>query len=764
MCDGCGQRDEIILRGVNVNNLKNVDLTLPKNQIVVFTGVSGSGKSSLVFDTIGVECKRQMVAAFPAYLRYRMPRYERPAAEEMRNLTAAVVIDQQPLGSNPRSTIGTVTDIAPLVRLLFSRMGEPRIGAAIDFSYQSTFGVCPECNGLGEKLTVDGDAMVDPEKSLNDGAVRFRYFSKSNWQYMYYTQSGLFDNDKPVKDYTAEEYRNLLYGPPEKVKVPFYLKTGTVYSDYEGLVPRFERLYINRDLTKYPSVSMAEVNRFLRKAPCGACQGTGLNQKALSCRIAGRNIADFLNLQIRDLLPVLRAIDHPVGTPIALQAAEALEKVVDIGLGYLPLSRRTDTLSGGEAKRLKIVRSLRSSLNNTTFILDEPSAGLHPHDVLQLNRLLRELRDRHNTVLVVEHNPAVIRIADMVVDLGPEAGRRGGEITYQGPVDGLLQSGTVTAQWLKRRISLERTPRAWSEAFWVRHARRNNLRDVSVRIPKNALTVVTGVAGSGKSTLICEEFAPHCEKAVFIDRKPVGGSVRSTPATYTGCMDAIRALFAKANGVPAGRFSFNSEGGCPVCHGKGEVTPDVAFADPVAIPCEACHGRRYNDETLQMNYRGRNILEVLGMTAREAMEFFADQPRIVKRLQAMVEVGLGYLTLGQSTDTLSGGENQRVKLAEELHKSGNAYILDEPTAGLHLADTAKLLELLQRLVDKGNSVIVIEHNLEVVAAADWLIDLGPGSGSDGGQVVFEGTPRQLLQCPHSHTADALRAEMAGEWR
>ena len=750
--------DEIILKGVSVNNLKGIDLVLPKNRLIVFTGVSGSGKSSLVFDTIGVECQRQMYAAFPAYLRYRMPRFERPAAEEMRNLTAAVVIDQQPMGSNPRSTIGTVTDIAPLIRLLFSRIGEPHVGAAVDFSYQSTFGLCPACHGLGEKLSVDGDRMIDPEKSLNDGAVLFKYFSKSNWQYMYYTQSGLFDNDKPVKDYTPEEYRNLLYGPPEKVRVPFYLKTGTVYSDYEGLVPRFERLYINRDLTKFPSVSMEEVNRFLVKAPCAECQGTGLSQKALSCRIGGLNIADYLSMQIRDLVPLLRAIDHPVGGAIARQAADALQKVVDIGLGYLPLSRRTDSLSGGEAKRLKIVRSLRSSLNNTTFILDEPSAGLHPHDVAQLNRLLLELRDRHNTVLVVEHNPAVIRIADQVVDLGPEAGRRGGEITYQGSVAGLLESGTVTAQCLRRRVAANPSPRPWRDAFVVAHARRHNLQDITVRIPKDVLTVVTGVAGSGKSTLVCEEFAPRCEKAVFIDRKPPGGSVRSTPATYTGCMDIIRQLFAKANSVSAAMFSFNSEGGCPVCHGKGEVTPDVAFADPVAIPCEACHGGRYSAEALALLYNGKNIQQVLNMTVREALEFFADQPRIVRRLRAMADVGLGYLTLGQSTDTLSGGENQRVKLAEELHKSGHVYILDEPTAGLHAADTDKLLKLLQQLVDAGNTVVVVEHNLEVVAAADWLIDLGPGSGSDGGRVVFEGTPQQLLACPASFTAEALRNE------
>ena len=749
--------DSIEIVGAAENNLKNISLAIPKEKLVVLAGVSGSGKSSLAFDTIAVESSRQWQASYPLYLRNRMPRYERPAVDTITNLTPAIVVDQKAIGANTRSTVGTVTDVAPLIRLLFSRVGVPSAGGATAYSFNHPLGMCPDCTGLGERMRLDESRLFDRDKSINEGAILFSQFSGGSWQGRLYRECPLLNPDKKLRDYSPEEWDILCNGPKGLEKVPFNSnKTGGVsLLEFEGVIPRFNRIYLNRDISKLKKNLHDEVLSFIRKGPCATCGGTGLNPKALASKINGYNISDFYAMQVSDLLPVLREIRTPVGASIAAQIAECLGHMVDVGLGYLSLSRRTDTLSGGESQRLKMVRHLSSSLSNLTYIFDEPTAGLHPEDAARIARLLLGLRDKHNTVLVVEHSKRMIELADEVIELGPLAGTLGGEVVFQGTVDELRRAGTKTARTLTERFAVNPTPRPWQEGFCVEHACLHNLKDVSVTVPKGVLTAVTGVAGSGKSSLICNEFAARCPEAIVIDQKPIGTSSRSTPATYTGVMDEIRKLFAKENGVGAEWFSANSKGACPVCGGKGEITPDVAFADPVAILCEECRGRRFNPTALGYLLRGQNIEQVMALTIRQALEFFTEK-KIRERLQCLDDVGLGYMTLGQPTSTLSGGESQRLKLASELHRAGNVYVLDEPTTGLHSEDVKHLLALLRRLVAQGNTVVIVEHRMEMIAAADWVIDMGPGGGGSGGEILFEGTPLQLLESKSSLTAKYLR--------
>ncbi|PID02195.1 daunorubicin resistance protein DrrC [Sporosarcina sp. P2] len=748
-------RDEIVLRGLRENNLKNIDVNLPKEKNTVFTGLSGSGKSSVVFDTLAAESRRQMTLNYPLYVRNQMPRYERPRADLMHHLSPVIVVEQKPIGGNTRSTVGTYMDIHPLIRLLFSRIGSSAIGSATDFSSQSSFGKCPECNGFGEVVYPDLHKLIDLGQSLREYAVKFKPLSPSGWQGRWMMTGGLFDPDLPIKAYPKDQYNLLIYGPPEgeRVFAPFHTKDGPHDHEWDGLLPRFVRLYINRDITKLKQTSQEDVLAVSTHTLCPTCGGSGLNPEVLKCKINGFNIAEYDKLELTELLLELKNIRDPLGESIAQQAIPNVQQLIDLGLGYLSLSRKMGTLSGGEAQRVKIARHLGSSLNNITYIFDEPSAGLHPEEVDMLIQMLRSLKANHNTVIVIEHDLSIIKVADEIVEMVPGAGAAGGEIIYQGEPDGL--KGTSALTKLDHKLEINQQPRQSSDYFSVTRANTNNLQDVSIDIPKNVLVSVCGVSGSGKSSLLFEAFSAKYPDIIKVSQGRIGISSRSTLATYMGIMDDIRQILAKETGQPAGLFSFNSLGACPVCDGKGVTTPDVAFADPVTVVCESCGGLRYSDEALSYMYQGKNIAEILELTVDESKEYFV-MPKILKRMDMLEEVGLNYLTLGQTTSSLSGGEIQRLKLASHLQNEGKIYLLDEPSLGLHMSDNDKLLELFQKLVHKGNSVMIIEHNLDFIAASDWIIELGPGGGKRGGSILFEGTPQEML------SADTLTAKWMRE--
>ena len=749
--------NDILVIGARENNLKGVTVSVPKGKLVAFAGVSGSGKSSLAFDTIARESARQWQASYPLYLRNKMPHYERPHVDELVNLTPAIMVDQKPLGAGARSTVGTAVDVAPLMRLLFSRCGEPSAGGSMAYSFNHPAGMCPACTGIGEQLVLDEETLFDPDKTLEEGAILFSQFS-AGWQTYLYQANELLDPRKPLRDFTDEEWRTLKYAAPQLVKVQIRSnKTGRVDTvDYEAVVPRFKRLYLNRDISKLKKGLQEEILSHVHRGPCEACEGSGLNPAALASRISGYNIVEMMDMPVTELADVLGRLEDPRGESLARQICAYLRRMADVGIGYLSLSRRSDTLSGGEAQRIKIVRNLRSSLSDITYIFDEPTAGLHPADAERIGRLLVGLRDAHNNVLVVEHSRQMLELADHIVEMGPGAGRNGGEVVYEGDMAGLLAADTPTARALDGKVKVKADPRPWAEAFEIRDACCHNLKHIDVGIPKGVFTCVTGVAGSGKSSLLRYELPARFPDAIVVDQKPIGTSIRSTSATYTGAMDEIRKLFAKANGVAASWFSFNSKGGCPVCKGKGTVSYEMAFAEPVEVVCEECQGRRYNSTALGYTLRGKSIEEVLALTVDEAVEFFADDAKVLVCLRPMAEVGLGYLTLGQPTSTCSGGEVQRIKLSSELGKRGNVYVLDEPSTGLHAKDVEVLAELIDRLVDESNTVVAIEHRLELIARADWVIDMGPEGGNAGGEVVFAGTPVQLMECQASKTGRYLR--------
>ena len=751
------RNDNIEIIGASENNLKHIDVTIPKGKLVVFAGVSGSGKSSLAFDIVAVESNREWQQSYPLFLRNKMPHYDRPKVDEIRNLTPAIVVDQHAIGSTSRSTVGTAVDVAPLMRLLFSRVGQPSAGGSMAYSFNHPAGMCPDCTGIGERLELIEESMFDPDKTLAEGAILFSQFS-AGWQTHLYQNNPLFNPHKKLRNFSDEEWETLKYGAKEPIKVGIKSNnTGRVdMVEYEGVFPRFERVYMKRDITKLKKSLQEEIMTHVRHGFCRTCGGSGLNPKALSSKINGKNIVECMDMTAADLLPFLKTIDDPRGSSLAKQITEYLDRMIDVGIGYLSLSRKTETLSGGEAQRLKMVRNLGGYLNNITFIFDEPTAGLHPADAEKIGRMLCGLRDKHNNVLVVEHSRQMFDLADHIIELGPKAGSQGGEVVFEGSLSDLKTADTLTAEALRKRIVINEKPLLWHEGFDIRDAHCHNLKHVNVTIPKGILTAVTGVAGSGKSSLMRYAFLEQFPDAIVIDQKPIGTSIRSTPATYTGVMDEIRKVFAKANGVGAGWFSFNSEGGCPICKGTGQITYDMAFAEPVVVPCEECGGHRYNPTALSYCYKGLNIEDVMRLTIAEAYEFF-DSAKIRKLLQSMTDVGLDYLTLGQPTSTLSGGEIQRVKLAAELHKQGQVYVLDEPSTGLHAKDIEKLLILLRKLVDSGNSVIMVEHRLELIAQADWIIDMGPDGGSGGGEVVFEGTPEQIIKYETSKTGRFLSA-------
>lgn len=751
----------ITITGARENNLKEVSLRIPKDRLTVFTGVSGSGKSSVVFDTIAVESQRQLNETFTWFVRNRLPKYERPYAETIEELSPAIVVDQRPIGGHSRSTVGTMTDIYSVMRVLFSRHGTPSAGPATAYSFNDPSGMCPRCHGLGKTVRPDYDRILDPAKSLVDGAILFPPFAAGTWQGQTYTNTPDLDTHKPVGRFSAREREFLMRGGKQGGKVNVDNTGGARDIDYEGLADRFERLYLNRDLSTLSQKTRDLVQRFLVEGECDLCEGARLNAAALATRIDGMSIADCSRMEVTDLIPALARIDDPVAGPIASAAVAALERIEAIGLGYLSLGRETSTLSGGEGQRLKTVRHLGSSLTGMTYIFDEPSVGLHPRDVGRLNDLLLRLRDKGNTVLVVEHDPDVIAVADHVVDMGPAAGTNGGLVVFEGTPDQLRRADTLTGRHLRRSTGVKESPREAIGGRWVKGADLHNLKDVSVRVPTGVLTAVTGVAGSGKSTLVSRAFVAEHPDAVVVDQSGIGISGRSTPATYLGIMDSLRKLFARETGRDAGLFSFNSAGACGSCQGRGIIYSDLAFMDPVTTTCETCEGRRFKEEVLRLTVGGSSIADVLDMTAERALDFLAavDDTGVRRRLRALHDVGLTYLTLGQPLSTLSGGERQRIKLATQLHRTGTTYVLDEPTTGLHMADVDGLLALLDRLVDAGNTVIVVEHNLEVVKHADWVIDLGPDGGKHGGRIVFEGTPAQLIGAAGSFTADHLRRDL-----
>ena len=772
--------DLIRVRGARENNLKNVDVELPKRRLTVFTGVSGSGKSSLVFATIAAESQRLINETYPAFVQGFMPNQNRPDVDVLEGLTTAIIVDQERMGSNPRSTVGTATDANAMLRIVFSRLGEPHIGSPQAFSFnvasisgagavtverggetvkeRRSFsvvgGMCPRCEGRGTVQDFDTAQLFDAEKSLTEGALTIPGYTMDGWYGRIYRGSGFLDPDKPIKKYTKKELQILLHSEPKRIKVDGINVT------FEGLIPKIEKSFLSKDVESMQPHIRAFVERAVTFQTCPDCDGTRLSVLARSSKVAGISIADACAMQISDLAQWVRTLQNRSVAPLIKALGETLDSFVEIGLGYLSLDRPSGTLSGGEAQRTKMIRHLGSSLTDVTYVFDEPTIGLHPHDIQRMNTLLRQLRDKGNTVLVVEHKPEAIEIADHVVDLGPRAGSAGGEVVYEGTVEGLRSSDTLTGRHLDDRATLKDTVRTPQGALEIRGAASNNLQDVDVDIPLGVLVVVTGVAGSGKSSLIHGSVARR-DGVIAIDQGAIKGSRRSNPATYTGLLEPIRKAFAKANGVKPALFSANSEGACPACNGAGVIYTDLGMMAGIATTCEECEGRRFQPAVLEYTLGGRNIAEVLALPVDEAVGFFAEgearTPAAHSILRHLADVGLGYLTLGQPLTTLSGGERQRLKLAMHLGQKGGVFILDEPTTGLHLADVEQLLGLLDRLVDGGKSVIVIEHHQAVMAHADWIIDLGPGAGHDGGRLVFEGTPADLVADGSTLTGQHLAA-------
>ena len=748
----------ITIRGARENNLKSVSLDIPKRRITVFTGVSGSGKSSLVFDTIAAESQRLINQTYPAFVQQFMPHYGQPDADLLENISAAIIVDQQRLGGNARSTVATVTDTAQMLRVLFSRLAEPRLASPNLYSSNDPRGMCPDCEGIGQVAAMDMASVVDESRSLGQGALLARGFELESWWAGTYFHSGMFDLDKPIKDYTAEERRNLLdLDDGRKVKV------GKINLTYEGVIPKLKRSLGDKDPETLQPHLRAEYERIFTRKTCPACLGARLNAAALASRIESHNIAEMSAMQVSDLATLIRAIHAPQVAPMLAALAARLDNLVTIGLGYLSLDRESSTLSGGESQRVKMVRHLGSSLTDITYVFDEPSVGLHPHDVGRLAGLMQQLRDKGNTVLIVEHKPDMIAIADHVVDMGPFAGSRGGEVVYQGDFAGLLNSGTLTGNHMTTYQPIKTRVRQPTGELKIAHARLNNLKDVSVSIPRGVLTAITGVAGSGKSSLIQGCLPAAYPDTIIIDQTLARGSRRSNTATYTGILDQVRKAFAKANGVDAALFSANSKGACADCNGLGVIFTDLAHLDPMVTVCETCDGKRFLPEVLEHRLRGKSISDVYAMSIAEALEFFSE-PAIGKILRGLDDVGLGYLTLGQPLSTLSGGERQRLKLAAELGKKGNLYVLDEPTTGLHMNDVDTLIGLFDRLVDAGSTVIVIEHNLDVISRADWVIDLGPGAGHDGGTVQFQGLPADLVKAGNTLTGRYLAQRLGAVTR
>ena len=746
--------ENIIIKGLNQNNAKNLSLSIPKNKIVVFTGLSGSGKSTIVFDTIAAESQRQLNETYSSWARTRLPKFEKPNVEFIDNLSPSVIIDQNRLGGNARSTVGTISDMYSFLRLLYSRIGSPSIGPASLFSFNNPNGMCENCFGIGRTFDFDVYKVIDENKSLSEGMLNLPAFRPGNYYYKVYTSEGWFDEKKKFKDYSEEEVNLLLYGSKTK-------NGERISKKIEGIKNQFQRLVLMKSEQEQTDATLKKISKFVTQCECPVCKGKRLNERALNVKVNGYTISEMCEMEFSKLVTVLKEIDDPRARAITDSLIISLTRMIEIGLPYLFMNRETETLSGGEAQRVKLVRYMGSNLTGMTYIFDEPSVGMHPRDVYRMANLLKRLRDKGNTVLVVEHDKDIISIADHIVDIGPKAGKFGGELTFEGTYEELLQSNTITGIALRNKIRIKDKVRIPTDFYSIRNANVHNLKNVSVDIPKNVLTVVTGVAGSGKSSLIRDVFAKeYKDEVVLVDQTSVTATNRSTICTFLGFFDEIRKEFSKCSKKDSSLFSFNSKGACPKCNGRGYIVTELIFMDPVTTTCEYCNGNRYSEETMHHKYMGKTIVDVLNMSVKEALLFFKENKKISKHLSALNEVGLDYISLGQPLSTLSGGERQRVKLAKDLYSSGNIYILDEPTTGLHKSDIQKLMVLFERIVDRGNTVVVIEHNTDVMKLADYIIDVGPDGGSKGGEIVFYGTPLELLNSD-TITGEYLRKDYCG---
>ncbi|WP_267739650.1 ATP-binding cassette domain-containing protein [Myroides injenensis] len=743
----------LIIKGAKENNLKNIDIIIPKNKITVFTGVSGSGKSSLVFKTIAAESQRLLNETYSSFIQHRLPQYKKPDVDSIQNLNVSMVIDQKRLVGNARSTVGTMTDIYTQLRLMFSRIGTPFSGYATDFSFNNPKGMCTYCQGLGKTTIIDIDALLDKNKSLNEGAIKFPTFEPEGWRWTRYVYSGLFDNDKKLKDYSEEEWYNLLY--LDNIKLPNADKRFPKTGIYEGIVPRFERSFIDKESKEIQGKNGKRFKEVTKISTCTHCNGSRLNDNVLKCKINGYNIADCCQLEIVELLSFIKTIHNETVAPLLLQLEDILQSIIDIGLGYLNLHREITTLSGGEAQRLKLVRHLKNSLTDLIYIFDEPSVGLHPHDVTKLNNIFINLKEKGNTVLIIEHDTDVIAIADNIVDIGPHSGTNGGEICYMGDYKGLKASNTLTGQYLRKEKILKKSNIDNAAKFiCLNNLTTNNLKNINITIPLHYLTAITGVAGSGKSSLT-KNILKNLSNVVYIDQSPIHSSSRSSIMTYLNIAESIRKEIANTNSISPNLLNNNSVGGCPLCKGKGIIKTDLAFMETVETICEQCSGTGFTKEALSYKYVGYNISEIMRLTVDQVVNIFK-KPMITEPLLLMKKVGLSYLSLGRTLDTLSGGELQRLKLAKELEKRGNVYLFDEPTTGLHGSDIEKLIKLFDHLIADNNTVIIIEHNLDIISQSDWIIDLGLGGGSEGGNIIYQGITNGIINKKRSLTGKYLK--------
>ncbi len=746
--------NEIIIKNAKTHNLKDISLKIPKNKLVVFTGVSGSGKSSLVFDTIYTESQRQLIETFSSFARARLPKLSKPPVEEIKNISTAIVIDQKRMGTTLRSTVGTATELYTYLRLLFSRCGDKFIGPSFVFGFNHPQGMCPACKGLGKQIKVDASLLLDKEKTIREGAINHPDHKVGGWNWREMVAADLFDPDKKIKDFSEKELNDFLYAKAIPIKKKH--GAGTYSKNFEGIARKLERIYINKAKEELSKDRKDAYQKYFVYSDCDSCEGSRINEKARSVKVNGKTIPELINMEFYELYGFLGTIEESLAKPMVQKMRQILSHLIEIGVGYLSLNRSVATLSGGESQRVKMARQLDCDLVDLMYILDEPSIGLHQKDISKLIEMLFKLKEKGNSVFVVEHDPALIRCAEHIIDIGPKAGSLGGKIIYSGPFEGLKNSMGLTAEYLAKKEKVNNHRKSWKEYIEINNTSLHNLKNVSTKIPKGVLTCITGVAGSGKSSLINDVFVKANKDAILIDQSPVGKSSRSNPATYTGIFDLIRKEFAEATNSNPSLFSFNSKGACAKCKGLGTISYEMSFMDEVKVVCDECNGKRYTETVLALKYNGKNIFDVLSMTVKELVEDFFKDKEIKRKLRILCDVGLDYLELGQPLSTLSGGECQRIKLASELHKKGNVYVMDEPTTGLHMADVEKLLKIIKTLVDNNNTVIVIEHNLDVVKHADWVIDLGPDGGSKGGEILFEGYPEELVKCRKSYTGKYLK--------